>query len=965
MFIRRWQINAKTLPRIQTLGMTGVVLLLTLSMGLYFSFEMRAQIQERLSHLRDEIIDQQKKMLTDEMSSIQGYLKFIRLQAEQVLKNAAKAEVEQAIAIARALYQKQKGQMPDPQLAELIINTLRDIRFFEGRGYIFIDDMQGQCILLPTAPHLEGTSFIENQDDTGHYIMRGLIDAVKNPQGAGFSRYRWYAPRDPENMADKISYVQYFAPFDWIIGAGDYLYRVEDDLKKSAIERLNSIRFGNFGYISVLSGDGYLISNPTRTAQVGKHYSTFESYAHAQLFQQLMNLGKNGGGFLEYDWYLPDGSGPYPKLSLVAYVQEWDWILVAGIYLSELNQLVELQEAEINQAQQKDFITLLIALGVATIISLLAALWFASWLRQLFARYQADLDQQNKTLIANARELELAAQVFANASEGIMVTDEQNRIVTVNQAFTYITGYSLQDVKGRNPSMLSSGRHPIEFYTHLWRTLQRKGQWQGELWNRRKDGSLYPEWLSIVISRDKEGKIAHYVATFNDISERKDVEERLRYMAEYDSLTDLPNRRLLHARATQAMQREHTPDTLIALLFIDLDRFKNINDSLGHAIGDEVLKKVAKRLVAHVPVGDTVSRIGGDEFVILTTGISNTNDIALLAEMLIKAVARPIHCGEHELVITPSIGIALYPEDGEDFDTLSRNADAALYHAKESGKNTFQFFTAELNQRVSERLSLENALRIALNQGEFELYYQPQYRLATQKLVGCEALIRWNSPEHGLVSPLRFIPLAEETGLILPIGEWVLAQACRQGEQWRQAGAHDFSMAVNLSALQFRHDLIGCVERVLQETGFPAGNLVLEVTESVLMEHAEHAAQTLGYLKRLGVQVALDDFGTGYSSLAYLKRFPLDKLKIDKTFVAGLPEDKDDAAITSSVIDIAKNLRLHTVAEGIETQAHLDFLTQAGCEDVQGYLLSRPLPAAAFVQHMQHPPAWPVQVEKT
>jgi diguanylate cyclase (GGDEF)-like protein len=432
-----------------------------------------------------------------------------------------------------------------------------------------------------------------------------------------------------------------------------------------------------------------------------------------------------------------------------------------------------------------------------------------------------------------------------------------------------------------------------------------------------------------------------------DMTERKEAEDQLRYLSDFDPLTDLPNRRLLRDRTIQAIARARRRHEQVALLIIDLDRFKNINDSLGHGSGDTVLKIIAGRLSEQARDSDTISRLGGDEFMILLPDLDEHADLSGLATRYLQLIAEPLQVEDHTMVTTASIGLALYPGDGEDFDTLLKNADTALYHAKGQGRNNFQFFTEAMNLQVSERLLMETRLRDALGRGEFELYYQPQYDFSSNRLIGCEALLRWNSSQ-GLIMPDRFIPLAEETGLIIPIGAWVLGQACRQAHEWSQVNSTPLSMAVNVSAVQFRPELVDEVKAALSESGFPADQLVLEVTESVLMSDVEGSISLLHQLRELGVRIALDDFGTGYASLAYLKRFALDKLKIDRTFIMGIPEDEDDVAITSSIIDIARHLRLKTVAEGVETEAHCEFLRRAGCHIAQGYFYARPLPASEF-----------------
>lgn len=934
------RIDARTLPRLQMIGMVCTVLFFSVVLGSYFLIEQKKQKERQLATLESEILAQQEALLASELEASISYIRYMRTRTEDVLKNESKHQVDQAWSFAQAIYAQQQGHMPDSEIRTLIVEALRKQRFFEGRGYIFIDDIQGLCILLPTAPHIEGKSLYDNQDDTGHYIMQGLIDAVSHPGKAGFSRYRWYPPGNTSQMSDKLAYVRLFEPFDWIIGAGDYLYRIENDLKEETLRRFRNFRFGDHGYIAVLDENGRTLANPSLNVLPDDEQV---QQLRLNAVDHVMRTARNGGGVVDYPWFYPDGRGPVTKRAMVSVVPEWGWILVAGIYPDDLAPLLEQHRTELEARWLSSLRTLLLTLVLASAGTILVAIVYSRWLRRLFRNYQSDIDNQAQLLKENARELELAAQVFESATEGIIITDPDNRIVAVNPAFTDITGYQPEEAVGRDPSFMASGNHDAVFYQQMWLELLEYGIWQGEVWNRRKDGVLFPEWLSLSLVRSDDGRVKNYIATLADISLRKQNEDRLRYLAEYDSLTDLPNRRLLSDRCTQEILRSRHKECQLALLFVDLDRFKNVNDSLGHALGDRLLCVVADRLKQCVREQDTVSRVGGDEFVILCPEVEHPDQVASIARRMLHDIRIPIELGDYNLTVTPSVGIAFFPGDGLDFDTLYRNADAALYHAKEQGRDQFQFFTSQMNQDVSQRLEMENALRQGIQRGELRLVYQPQYCIRTQRLRGAEALVRWEHPEQGLVRPDFFIPLAEETGLILSLGEWVLKEACRQGQIWIQQGMPDIDLAVNVSALQFRQGLVAQVREALRSTGYPADKLVLEMTESTLMADAGQAVRILKELKALGVWISLDDFGTGYSSLAYLKRFPLDKLKIDQAFISDLPHDQDDVAITSSIVGLAHNLNLLTVAEGVETSDQLAFLADQGCQLAQGYLLDKPL----------------------
>jgi len=550
-------------------------------------------------------------------------------------------------------------------------------------------------------------------------------------------------------------------------------------------------------------------------------------------------------------------------------------------------------------------------------------------------------------------ELKLAARVFESSPEAIVITDAANNIASVNSAFSEMTGYDAAEVIGRNPRLLSSGRQSAEFYAAMWRAIAAEGKWQGEMWNRRKNGDVFPVWLTVSAYRDASGQVLNYVGIESDISERHAAQERIRQLAYYDPLTGLPNRTLLQDRVGQALAVAERDGRQAAVLFVDLDHFKKINDSLGHSAGDQMLVQVAQRLLACLRRMDTVARLGGDEFVVLLSEVTlaGATDVA---RKILASVARPYLIDGHELSVTPSLGISLFPQDGRDFESLLKHADTAMYLAKESGRNAYQFFASDMNVVALERLVLENSLRQGLERGEFVLYYQPQVNASSGRIVGAEALIRWRHPELGMVAPGKFIPVAEASGLIAPIGEWVLREACRQNREWQLAGLAPICVAVNISAAQFRGGrLEDSVREVLAATGLAPGCLELELTESTVMSDADATVEALRRLSAMGVKLAIDDFGTGYSSLSYLKRFPIDKLKIDQSFVRDIVTDPDDWAIATAVISMGHSLRLGVIAEGVERAEQLEMLRRQGCDEVQGYYFSVPLPAAEFAALLQ------------
>lgn len=542
-------------------------------------------------------------------------------------------------------------------------------------------------------------------------------------------------------------------------------------------------------------------------------------------------------------------------------------------------------------------------------------------------------------------QLHLAAEVIENLTEAVVIIDSTFKVASVNPAFTAITGYARSEVVGHYPpNHAALSREGVLFAT-MWEALEGDGRWDGEFWNTRKNGEEYAEHLSVSAIKGVDGHVHQFAAVISDITKRKQDEERILYQANYDALTGLPNRALFQDRLTQSLANMERAGKNLGLMFIDLDGFKLVNDTLGHDTGDLLLQEAAKRLGTCVRTGDTVARLGGDEFTIIMPNLNDPQHAPVVAQRVLDSMSKPFHLGGHEAFVSGSIGITIFPDDARDAQELLKNADAAMYRAKERGKANYQFFTADLNDEVKERMSIKNGLGKALENEEFQLYYQPKLDLKSNRITTVEALMRWDSPDVGFVSPARFIPVLEETGMVVEVGAWAIRKACEQHMQWIEEGLDPIRIAVNLSARQLRDDdFVPLVKQVIEDTQVPVDALEIEITESMLMSDAKNVVIALKQLNDMGIHISMDDFGTGYSSLSYLKKFPIDTIKIDRSFVADIATNLDDAEIIRTIITMGQTLNRRVIAEGVEDEEQFNILLEYNCDEIQGYFISRPLP---------------------
>ena len=689
------RVNSTRQPTQLLWGISLIVILLLFTQSVYFYIKTKANHQQQLNSLRETLIERQRSRLETELHDAEQVIDRMFAEAAVLLKQQSRLHTRHALALMDSLYQRYHLQLSEEEMRQMLVEALRGLRFFDGRGYFFIDQMDGVAVLLPTAPHIEGKSLLDNQDDTGHFIMRGLIDAVSNEQRAGYSYYRWYAPENNRQMKQKIAYVEVFEPYNWIVGTGDYIHQVENDLVPKIFDYIRNIRFGETGYIAVGTEEGVLLVNSMTPEKEGNNHLVDLNLVHRTAAEQVTKVALSGGGYVSYDWYRPDFEKPTKKFSLVSPVNDRGWILIAGVFQDELNQLLAEQQQTLDSEIKHSSVNMVIVLTLIGLFAIVITQSYSRWLKRRFHRYQNNIEKQQAMLHQTAESLRLSGLIVESAYEGIAVCDSQNRILKVNSAFTRITGYEEEEVVGNTPATLASGRHDEAFYLGMWKRLNTQGFWRGEIWNKRKNGEIYPQILSITAYKDLAGNVQNYIAIFNDITQRVEFEQQLRSMAETDPLTGLGNRRTLMNclnRDLAVADRYAAPET--ALLFVDLDHFKAINDTYGHDIGDAVLIEVSNCLKRCLRDSDLACRIGGDEFVavVKVEGVDALEQLTLLSKRLLGELVKPVQVSGIEIELSCSIGIAIR-QISDDARGLMKRADQALYEAKRQGRGRVVFYS--------------------------------------------------------------------------------------------------------------------------------------------------------------------------------------------------------------------------------------------------------------------------------
>jgi len=833
-------------------------------------------------------------------------------------------------------------------------------------GYIYAITSHGILDIHPNEK-------MKHRDMSKHWLAKKQVEKKE-----GYLEYEWKNPGEKE-VRPKALYMAYFEPWDWIISVSSYrsefsfLFKITD-LQSS----LESFHFGETGYAFILDKNGELLVSTDAAAE-----KDFLEHANCKedFFKEMQT---RESGQLFYQCKRSGAKHLRKKLISFHHIPRLDCVVASSVFIDEMRgPLVKLENIIITTIIAILLLILLISLYLGTAITRPLTRLTKDMTSVSSGDFDITLDEDahgeigdlarhfngfmNRLQVAHAQlneeigdriqaeaQLKLFGKVFESALEGITITDSEGTIISINQSFTDITGFSRDEVIGENPKILKSDKHDEKFYQDMWKSITTDGQWSGEIWNRKKNGEAYPEFLSISAIYDNEGTISHYAAVFHDISERKSQEEQIKHQAYHDALTGLPNRLLARDRLSVAIRHANRQGTRIAVFFLDLDNFKHINDSLGHATGDIVLQSVGERLRGLVRDEDTVARLGGDEFLVIASSVQSEMEGIELAERLLDGFNESISLSNYEFFATVSIGIAFYPEDGLDEGSLTKNADVAMYQAKSEGKNNYHLFTTNLSERASYRMQLEGELRLALKRKEFTVYFQPKVHADTNSVIGVEALVRWVKEDGSIVSPADFIPLAEETGLIIPLGQFVLEESCKAVSLLNQAHHSNISVAVNLSPLQFQQTtLVDSILDVLQKHTIPTSLLELEITESTMMTDPVDCVKKLDTLKDAGISIAIDDFGTGYSSLYYLKTFPISTLKIDRSFIRDITIDENDAQIVETIVLMAKKLGIGLVAEGVETAEQLELLSDFGCKVIQGFYFSKPLPLNELISYLE------------
>lgn len=933
-------------------------------------FEKEAQlIEEKQLHLK-------KKMLHQEIQRFVDFIEYKKKHIYTQTQEIVKTRVYEAYDVAQHIYAFNKGKLSDEAIQKEIIETLRIMRFEQGKGYYFITNMNGIEMLFSDRPEMEGKNMLRIKNSEGRYVVKGMIDLV-HASNEGFYEYTWSKPNEKKENFKKIAYVKLFEPFGWFIGTGLYLDDMEAKIKEEILNDRDRLLFDKEtnNYIFAGTWEGLSLTYPA----AGKNMYNIQDSNGMFIVQELISRAQSGGGFVEYVMPPLKGERNLRKLSYVVGISDWQWYVGAGVYLDDIT--VEITKLNEKMEQELEKTTLSIV-GLVLAFSVLLGMFYfyiSDKIKKdfkVFTHFFDSLAQKDEminldhvkfkefeelarhankmleTKIETNVHLERYKKIVSSSDDLLSFIDRNYVYLAVSEGYLKFFEKGKEEIIGHSMSELFGEEYFQKELKHVSDRVLAGESIEREYWVKSPRGE-YRYLHTKYFPHFEQGclEAVAYIVSARDITEKKINEERLiasekelEFLAHNDSLTGLPNRILLHDRISHAIANSARSGLMVALCFIDLDNFKKINDSYGHSYGDEILKQFSERIASTIRTCDTLSRIGGDEFILLVENVKEVDEIDPIVSKIQTVFNEPFLVKEQKFFLSASIGISLYPEHGLESETLMKNADAAMYKAKDAGKNTYAFYTLDMTIASYERIGMENALREAISEKQFLVYYQPQIDFKTNTVCGLEALVRWNHPLENILSPNRFIPLAEETRIILEIGAFVLEQACFDLLLLRKEGLFEGTVSVNISGVQIEYsDFLSTLERAITLSGIEPSLLEMEVTESFIMNDPERWIALLKQMRALGVSIAIDDFGTGHSSLSYLRKLPIDKLKVDMSFVKDIPQREDACAIVNSIIDLAQNMKIATLAEGIETKEQEHYLQEHGCEQGQGYLYAKPM----------------------
>jgi diguanylate cyclase (GGDEF)-like protein/PAS domain S-box-containing protein len=934
-------------------------------------YNARSTFERESADLRDHYIETQKAVLIDQVDRFTEHIIKERTKAYVKTQKLTQSRVNRAHDIATQIYDKYKQTHDSAFIQQRILETLRFMRY--ENGYYFITRLDGVEMLYPDHPEMEHQNMLHLENSEMTSGIEHMLSIAQNEK-EGFYDYVWQKPKgDSNELSRKIAYVKLFEPYGWVLGSGIYLDDVEQELKEELANDEQRLIFdkekGN--YIFIGTWEGVSISGPRK----GKNIFNVRDSNGKYLIQELIHKAKDGGGFVEY--VTPDTQ--QAKMSYVVPLYGWEWYVGSGIYVKNVNEEIEKLRTVMSQEMRHTFYSIVIWFVVFSLLVWLSYLYISRKISKDFTLFidffdslvkkDQFIDTQNvrflefEELAKHANEM-LKAKIFSNkhleqykkivssSDDFLALIDRNYTYLAISEAYHKFFNKSQDEILGHSMPELYGAQYFMENLKHLSDRVLGGETFEHEFWTLAAFGKrfLHVKYFPYYENEDDTLPMA-YVVSARDNTEKKANEERLmasekelEFLAHNDALTGLPNRLLLSDRIAHAIENSKRQGGLIAVCFIDLDNFKKVNDSYGHSYGDEILKQLALRIQGKIRHCDTLSRIGGDEFILLVENIREKHEVEVILAKIKAIFEAPFVNKQQKFFLTASIGVSLYPEHGTDGETLIKNADTAMYKAKDAGKNTYKFYTLDMTIASYERIGMENALRDAIKEQQFLVYYQPQTDLKTHKLIGLEALLRWNHPLEGILPPGRFIAFSEETHLIVEMGAWILKQTCLDLVALHQEGLFDGTVSVNISGVQIEFsDFLTTLKETIMQTKVDPSMLEIEVTESFIMHDPERWITLLKEMQNLGISIAIDDFGTGYSSLSYLRKLPIDKLKVDMSFVKDIPSQEDACAIVNSIITLAQNMKITTLAEGIERQEQEDYLAEQGCAQGQGYLYAKPM----------------------